>query len=96
MEQRKSILMSEKSIELNKNNANDPFRNSMGADSDLEMDLEGLEDPFGKDWSQLQAELKSKSLYHDFDTYKLRYFIFKSNDDLRQELLAVQLIKRLK
>lgn len=58
--------------------------------------LEGMPDPFGKDWIELQQEWKMNSVYCDFDTYTLRPMIFKSNDDLRQELLAIQLLKRLK
>ena len=57
--------------------------------------LEGMLDPFGKDWSELEQEFKMNSIYYNFDTYKLRPMIFKSNDDLRQELLAIQLLKRL-
>lgn len=65
-------------------------------EQELEDMLEGMKDPFGKDWVLLEKEMKQKSVYNDFKTYKLRSLIFKSNDDLRQELLAIQLIKRVK
>lgn len=69
---------------------------SLDVEDDFEDYLEGMKDPFNKDWSKVEAEMKKKSIYKDFRTYKLRSLIFKSNDDLRQELLAIQLIKRLK
>jgi hypothetical protein len=65
-------------------------------DADVEEYLEGMKDPFGQDWKTFEAEKKKKSNYKNFETYRLRSLIFKSNDDLRQELLAIQLIKRLK
>ena len=40
-------------------------------------------------------EYKLLSRYRDYKTYSLKSFIFKSNDDLRQELLALQLMKSL-
>ncbi len=51
---------------------------------------------FDYKFSDLIREYKQKSLYKDFDTYSLKSFIFKSNDDLRQELLTLQLIKKIK
>ena len=51
---------------------------------------------FDQKYSNLIKEKKAKSRYKDYDTYFLKSFIFKSNDDLRQELLTLQLIKKLK
>ena len=51
---------------------------------------------FDYKFSDLIREYKQKSLYKDYDTYSLKSFIFKSNDDLRQELLTLQLIKKMK
>ena len=74
----------------------DTFERSASIKAEDEFpELEGVKDPFGKDWVLVEKEKKANSLYHNFKTYKLRNWIFKSNDDLRQELLAVQLIKRL-
>lgn len=95
MEQRKSLLMSDASGEESTKNAKEPFHRSQSIQEDEEFDLEGVEDPFGKDWQELEKEMKARSIYSGFDSYRLRNFIFKANDDLRQELLAVQLIKRL-
>lgn len=51
---------------------------------------------FGKKYNNLIKEYKNKSKYNNYKTYSLKSFIFKSNDDLRQELLALQLIKKFK
>lgn len=66
---------------------------SRDVEDDVGEYLEGMKDPFGQSWAELEVEMKKKSVYKDFETYRLRSLIFKSNDDLRQELLAIQLIK---
>ena len=81
--------------ETRKSDGIETFEKSSNVDVEEFPDLEGVKDPFGKDWAILEKEKKAQSFYRDFKTYKLRTWIFKSNDDLRQELLAVQLIKRL-
>ncbi len=48
---------------------------------------------FGKPVSKITEELKEKSQFKNFKTYSIRNFIAKANDDLRQELLAMQMIK---
>ena len=65
-------------------------------EDEIEELLEGMKDPFGTDWKVIEKEHKQKSIYSDFRSYRLRSIIYKSNDDLRQELLAIQLIKRIK
>ena len=55
-----------------------------------------LKENFGKKFSKITMEYKLLSRYRDYKTYSLKSFIFKSNDDLRQELLALQLIKKFK
>mmetsp|Transcript_8910 Transcript_8910/g.7902 ORF Transcript_8910/g.7902 Transcript_8910/m.7902 type:complete len:99 (+) Transcript_8910:469-765(+) len=98
MEKRKSVLMSENSFDDNSETIpKELFQRSLSLQEEEETyDLEGVEDPFGKEWKLVENEMKMKGLYSTFATYRLRNFIFKSNDDLRQELLAIQLIKRLK
>lgn len=54
-----------------------------------------LTDPFGIAESQLKSNIGGKSIYRNFKSYCIRSFIAKSNDDLRQELLAVQLISKI-
>ena len=48
---------------------------------------------FGKPVDKITEELKVKSQFKNFKTYSIRNFIAKANDDLRQELLAMQMIK---
>ena len=39
-------------------------------------------------------EIKKKSIFRNFETYEIKHFIAKANDDLRQELITMQIIKR--
>lgn len=60
------------------------------------MESENLKiiNPFGKNWEDVQKEIKEKSIYRNFQTYEIKNFIAKANDDLRQELITMQIIKR--
>lgn len=62
---------------------------------DLALRLEGMEDPFKEQWTATAAKVKSKSKFVAFQSYSLKTMIVKANDDLRQENLAMQLMKRL-
>lgn len=50
--------------------------------------------PFGKKWTEVCLEIKDKSPFRKFETYSIKNFIAKANDDLRQELMTMQLIKK--
>ena len=50
--------------------------------------------PFGKKWSESFLEIKENSPYQNFKSYSIKNFIAKANDDLRQELMTMQLIKK--
>lgn len=50
--------------------------------------------PFGKPWILTEAEIKKKSVFKNFSTFQIKSYIYKSNDDLKQELMVLQLIKR--
>ena len=52
-----------------------------------------MENPFGFSWKKLCLEIKQKSKFKNFPTYSIKSFIAKSNDDLRQEALIMQLLK---
>lgn len=52
-----------------------------------------IKNPFGKLWDEITEEIKSRSIFRRFQTYSVKCFITKSNDDLRQELLVIQIIK---
>lgn len=60
------------------------------------MESENLKivNPFGKNWEEIEKEIKEKSIYKNFQTYEIKHFIAKANDDLRQELITMQIIKR--
>lgn len=49
--------------------------------------------PFGSNWSELIEDIKASSPYKKFPSHSIKAFIAKSNDDLRQELLTMQLIR---
>ena len=49
--------------------------------------------PFGEPWSNLIEKIKRRSIYRNIPSYKIKSFIAKSNDDLRQEALTMQILK---
>eukprot|EP00347_Sterkiella_histriomuscorum_P005051 403358089 len=63
--------------------------------SESEVILEGMEDPFKDRWRQIQSKFFEQSNLKSYHTYRLQPMIVKANDDLRQEVLAIQLMKRL-
>jgi len=50
--------------------------------------------PFGRNWEEIENEIKEKSAFRNFETYEVKNFIAKADDDLSQELMTMQLIKR--
>ncbi len=53
-----------------------------------------FDNPFGEKWSNICKKITENSKFQYFETYKIKTFIAKANDDLRQELMTMQLIKR--
>ena len=51
--------------------------------------------PFGEKWLEISQKIKSTSPFRNFPSYTIKSFISKSDDDLRQESLAMQLIKMI-
>ena len=51
--------------------------------------------PWDELWEYKQEIIKKKSAYGHFPSYKLRCLIIKGDDDLRQELIAMQLIRKI-
>jgi phosphatidylinositol 4-kinase len=84
--------VSSDSVNNNNNNSNSNSNNSNNT-SDVIL-TENLKNIFGKPLSQIATKIKSTSPFKSFKTYHLKSFIAKANDDLRQELLAMQLIKK--
>jgi len=80
----------------NKNNSNKNKEENKFDINDFEIlpDItEELRNVFGKPMDILEKEIKQNSPYKNFKSYKLINFIAKADDDLRQEVLAMQLIK---
>lgn len=57
-------------------------------------DDKDLINPFDSLWVEDCEKIKKSSQFQKFSTYSIKTFIAKSNDDLRQELLVIQIIKR--
>jgi len=51
--------------------------------------------PFGEKWLEISQKIKSTSPFRNFPSHEIKSFIAKSDDDLRQESLAMQLIKMM-
>ena len=68
---------------------------------DVEVDKNGfrppdyLNDPFKNKWRNIISAYAEHSKYSNKRTYTLKPMIVKANDDCRQEVMAMQLIKRL-
>lgn len=48
---------------------------------------------FGEEWKEIEKRIKSMSPFGKYGSYRIRSFMVKSGDDLRQEYMAMQLIK---
>eukprot|EP00826_Nyctotherus_ovalis_P035167 TRINITY_DN2996_c0_g1_i1.p1 TRINITY_DN2996_c0_g1~~TRINITY_DN2996_c0_g1_i1.p1 ORF type:complete len:396 (+),score=63.35 TRINITY_DN2996_c0_g1_i1:291-1478(+) len=57
--------------------------------------LKGMNDPFENDWNQTVARVRESSPYKQFESYSIKAYMVKANDELRQELLAMQFMKKL-
>ena len=80
----------------NKNNSNKNKEENKFDINDFEIlpDIsEELRNVFGKPMDILEKEIKQNSPYKNFKSYKIINFIAKADDDLRQEVLTMQLIK---
>lgn len=51
---------------------------------------------FGKEWKYIRKGIKAKSKFGKLKSHKVQCFMVKSGDDLRQEYMAMQLIKLIK
>lgn len=52
-------------------------------------------EPWGEIWEDKAKNIKSCSPYGHFPSYQLRTLIVKGGDDLRQELIAMQIIQKI-
>lgn len=60
----------------------------------IDKDVDPKFNPFGKPWQNTLDEIKKNSRFRNFQTYQVKSYIYKSNDDLKQEQMMLQLIKR--
>lgn len=51
--------------------------------------------PWGEIWQEKEQHIRQNSPYGHFLSYKLRPIMVKGGDDLRQEIIAMQVIKKL-
>ncbi len=76
-----------------KNNKNKNIKETFLCDISEPIPLN--ENPFGEKFHLIiEKKIKPKSPFHKFKTYSIKQFIYKTNDNLRQELLIMQLIKK--
>lgn len=50
--------------------------------------------PWGEIWEDKQQAIRTVSPYRHFPSYKCRSIIVKGGDDLRQELMIMQVIRK--
>jgi len=55
-----------------------------------------ITDPFKQRWREIKEAYNGISNYKAYNTYDLKPVIVKANDDCRQEVMAIQLMTRLK
>jgi hypothetical protein len=53
------------------------------------------ESMFGKPWEQKKLEYKKTSYFRKFESHRLRNVVVKGGDDLRQEIICMQLIYKM-
>ncbi|CAG9327776.1 unnamed protein product [Blepharisma stoltei] len=53
-----------------------------------------LDSPWGEAWEDTKSRIQASSIFGHYKSWKLRPLIVKGHDDLRQELLAMQVIKK--
>lgn len=77
------------------NTANNDFTitSSMINDTSLCDEKNYQFNPFNEKWSYIASIVKSQSAFKNFKSYSVKSFIFKTNDDLSQEAMIMQLIK---
>ena len=89
-ENTENILIKEnKSIENKKKNSIDKIEDEI---KPIRINSEEIRNIFGKSFEEKEKELKKKSLFGKLNTYKIFCCIIKTNEDLRQEQFATQLI----
>ena len=73
---------------------NTPTTITNNSESDTESVLSSIEDPFGEDYIDIETSIKQNSKFKNYKSLTIKNIICKANDDLRQEVLTMQLIKK--
>lgn len=63
--------------------------------SEDEMEDQSSLDPWSVNWVLKEGLLKRQSIYSSFSSLKIRQYIVKGGDDLRQEVVAMQVISKM-
>ena len=58
------------------------------------VDFSNISNPFGDEWQLKEKQIKANSEFRDYQSLTIVSFIAKANDDLRQEQMTMQLIKK--
>ena len=80
-----------KSIGNKKKNSTDKIEDEINPIT-YPINMEEIKNIFGEPFKEKENKLKSKSLFGNLNTYKIFRCIIKTNEDLRQEQFATQLI----
>ena len=88
--QDKEIITNE---EVKKEDTNDLIEDKVKEFIVVDYNLDAL-NPFGEPVEKINEKIKEKSKFKNFKTYKIKNFIAKANDDLKQEMFALQMIKK--
>ena len=82
-----------KSMYVKRSITRDSFTNDTASEEFLLLVSQGQFNPFGEKWSETIESIKQNSPFKNFSTYSVKSFIAKANDDLRQEVMTMQLIE---
>lgn len=63
--------------------------------SEDELEDKSSLDPWSVNWVLKEGLLKRQSIYSAFSSLKIRQYIVKGGDDLRQEVVAMQVISKM-
>ena len=74
----------------------DDFGDGWEKVSHQDLRLDGMPDPFANNFKKMCSEYRTLSDFAvKYDSWTLRAMMVKADDDVRQEVLAIQLMKRL-
>lgn len=92
-----SNVKPKKEEENNSDNINNAIKNIFNISNEIEESLCDEKhyqfNPFNEKWSEIIKNIKEKTFFSKFTTYSVKAFIIKTNDDLNQEMMTMQLIK---